>query len=512
MKNSQLWPRTRSLRAITIICFALQLLAPSAASAQVDAVLEFMSRVGGDQLVNSNVGRAGIAINEICVNLGSASPTAESAELAGRCTELVTTSDALNGGSLPNQLGYSNDDDLLAAFKQVNGEEAQAAASFSQNASYEQFSNVAARLGALRGTTSASVSSVAHNGTDIMFGSGGGAAADSPFGPWGWFVRGTYVTGDRDPSKTANFTGAENGFDFDQYGLTVGIDRMSGSTVWGIALGYTAYDIEMQSAQVGRPNLNTAIEGGDIETDTYSGTFYFDFNSDSDVYFSVLAGYGSQTLDMTRNFIYASNTAGRDDQTRILSGDPDGDSIAGSMTVGKMYTQGGWVFEPHLGISYDRLNVDSFSEVDSGNLTSSTAPIMNAMQLAFDEQTIDSLRVNVGFQLNGNINTGFGSVRPLFSIDYYHEFENDPRKIRAKYAMEDVLADSDGGPFVSGFKGCLSCFDLISDAPDADFYVIGLGIAATYQGGVQAFLMFESLVDYDNLRSNALTLGLRGQF
>ncbi|MBT8080076.1 MAG: autotransporter outer membrane beta-barrel domain-containing protein [Gammaproteobacteria bacterium] len=459
---------------------------------------------------------SGWAVNRIClelVELSSSGPLDQAPqELFNRCGELVFTSDSLNGGTLPNALGYERDDDLLAALQQVNGEEAQAAASFSQNASYEQFSNIAARLGALRGTTGASVTSVAANGAEMMFGSGGGAAADSPFGPWGWFIRGSYVTGDRDPSNRSNFTGAENGFDFDQYGITVGIDRYSGSTVWGFALGYTAYDIEMQTTQVGRPLDNQAVNGGDIETDTISGTFYFDFNSESDVYFSVLAGYGSQTLDMTRNYIYVSNAAGTDDQLRLLTSDPDGDSLAGSMTLGKVYQQGGWVFEPRIGLSYDRLNVDRFVEADSGNQEAGT-PTVSAMQLAFDKQTIDSFRVNVGLQFSGNINTGFGSVRPMFSLDYYREFEDDPRKIRVKYALEDQLAaDNPGAAFMTGFGGCLSCFELVSDAPDSGFYVVGLGIAATYRNGIQAFLMFESLIDYDNLRSNALTLGLRGHF
>mgnify|MGYP001811638118 CR=1 FL=1 len=512
MTIRELWSRARSFSVLTAACIAIQMLVPASANAQVDAVLNLMDRVGGQTLIDSNVGQAGIAINTICLQLGNASPTAESAELGARCGELVLTSDALNGGTLPNLLGYERDDDVLAAFQQVNGEEVQAAASFSQNASYEQFSNIAARLGALRGTTGASVASVAANGTQMMFGSGGGAAADSPFGPWGWFIRGTYVTGDRDPSNTSNFTGAENGFDFDQYGVTIGIDRFAGSSVWGFALGYTAYDIEMQTANVGRPIDNQAVDGGDIETDTVHGTFYFDFNNDSNAYFTVLAGYGSQSLDMTRNYIYVSNTMGVDDQTRLLSGDPDGDSIAGSIALGKIYQNGGWVFEPRIGLSYDRLNVDRFTEVDSGNQEAGT-PTVSAMQLAFDEQTIDSFRANIGLQFHGNINTGFGSVRPMFSLDYYREFEDDAREIKVKYALEDQLAgDNPGGPFGSGFDGCLSCFKLTSDAPDSGFYVVGLGIAAMYRNGIQAFLMYESLIDYDDLSSNALTLGLRGHF
>jgi len=134
------------------------------------------------------------------------------------------------------------------------------------------------------------------------------------------------------------------------------------------------------------------------------------------------------------------------------------------------------------------------------------------MQLAFDEQEIDSLRATIGIQFSDNINTSFGSVRPTFSFDWYHEFEDDPRVIKVKYALEDELAGQGQGAFTTGFDDCVSCFSLISEAPDSDFFVVGAGIPATYRSGFQAFLMFESLLDYENLDAYSVTLGLRGQF
>lgn len=132
------------------------------------------------------------------------------------------------------------------------------------------------------------------------------------------------------------------------------------------------------------------------------------------------------------------------------------------------------------------------------------------MQLAFAEQDIDSMRANIGIQISNNVNTGFGSIRPTFSADWFHEFEDDPRSINAKYALEDELAGTGG--FMTGFTNCISCFSLVSEAPDTDYFVIGAGLAASYRNGVQAFLMLESLQGYDNLDATSLTIGLRGQF
>ena len=166
------------------------------------------------------------------------------------------------------------------------------------------------------------------------------------------------------------------------------------------------------------------------------------------------------------------------------------------------------MFDPYIGLTYDRVTIDRFAEVDSGN--GATGP--DGMQLAFDEQTIDSVRSRVGIQLSNNFNTSFGSIRPMFSAEWFHEFEDKPRVIRAKYALEDALAAEGIADFSTGFGDCVSCFDLISEAPETDYFVVGLGLAATTQRGFQSFLMLEGLLGHSYLSAYALTVGLRGQF
>ena len=508
--------RTRLFSAFSLILAAAALLGPSLASGQTP-IEDFLSDQG---LTESNLGRSAIAIQLTCLELIplSGGLSAAGDELFARCGELVHTADFFNNGpgGLPRTLGYTDPNELLAAYQQVNGEEIQAAANLAQTASNDQFSTIAARLGALRGATSVSIASVTANGADFMFGSGGGAAADDaglPFGPWGWFFRGTYTTGERDPSDPTGFIGEENGFDFDQYGLTIGIDHTSGSAVWGIALGFSSYEVEMTNRSAGASIQTQVVNEGEIEADSVTGTFFYDHSGQNDVYFSAFAGYGAQTFDMARDFIYFGENPTITDivnQKRELIAAPDGDSIAASVTLGRAIQRGSMVIDPRIGVTYDRVNIDRFAEVDSGNQNVSSP--VGAMQLAFDEQEIDSLRATIGIQFSDNINTSFGSVRPTFSFDWYHEFEDDPRVIKVKYALEDELAGQGQGAFTTGFDDCVSCFSLISEAPDSDFFVVGAGIAATYRSGFQAFLMFEGLLDYENLDAYSVTLGLRGQF
>jgi hypothetical protein len=121
------------------------------------------------------------------------------------------------------------------------------------------------------------------------------------------------------------------------------------------------------------------------------------------------------------------------------------------------------------------------------------------------------VRSRVGIQLSNNVNTSFGSIRPMFSAEWFHEFEDEQRIIKAKYALEDDLAGR--GNFTTGFgSGCVSCFDIISEAPETDYFVVGLGLAATTQRGFQSFLMLEGLLGHSYLSAYAVTVGLRGQF
>jgi len=523
---------TKFLRALHAkIVYAISLfvavgctLAPQAATAQ--NIPAFIDGLG---LTDTNTGRSANAIQRTCkelIDTGFNDVTGGTGghELFRRCNELVATSQALTSGSLPRTLGYTENDDLLAAFQQVNGEETQSQSSLAQNGTYDQFSSIGARLTALRGASSASVTSVAANGTDFMYGSGGGAAADdSPFGPWGWFIRGTYTSGDRDPSDPNGFVGEENGFDFDQYGMTFGVDHTSGSRIWGVAVNYTSYDLEMQTlgAAAGGLSATDRVNDSTIESDSVSASVYFDYTSNSNVYFSALAGFGGQSFDLARSFIYVPTcdpcAADVVTQQRQLVGAPDGSSQASTLSLGRMIQRGSWVIDPHIGLTYDNVTIDRFVESDTGNASGEGIQGISAMNLAFDKQTIKSFRANLGVQFSKNVNTSFGSVRPTFSLDWHHEFEDDPRELRVKYALEDTLI---GAPpvagqenaFAAGFDCTVSCFSLLSEAPDSDFFVLGAGVAASHQNGIQSFLMFEGLLGYDNLSTYALTIGLRGQF
>jgi outer membrane autotransporter protein len=64
----------------------------------------------------------------------------------------------------------------------------------------------------------------------------------------------------------------------------------------------------------------------------------------------------------------------------------------------------------------------------------------------------------------------------------------------------------------NNFVGCISCFQIPSDPESSDFGVAGLGVTMLFANRVQAYAYYEALVGATKLTSNAITLGIRGQF
>jgi hypothetical protein len=89
---------------------------------------------------------------------------------------------------------------------------------------------------------------------------GGGAAGDVAGSRVGWFLEGSFNTGDRDQ------TAAENGFDFDSTSFSAGLDYLFDAGVIGIALGQDNYEADFDNALL--------VTGGDVEVEGTSGSIF----------------------------------------------------------------------------------------------------------------------------------------------------------------------------------------------------------------------------------------------
>jgi outer membrane lipase/esterase len=496
------------------------LVASTLTTAAVAGPLDDFARDNGGTSVQIDIATA---VQNICPSLvgffgglqgALAAPDSPDKDITLRCNELVLTAvDFADSNTTPSRsLQYTESDDLLGALQQVSGEEIAAQNTMTVRASNSQFSNIAARLGAVRlastgaGTTGAAtafnfdVGGVNIN-SDVAGGPstylGGGAAGDEPgtLKRAGFFINGSYNTGDLEASAL------ENGFDFDMFGVTAGFDYRFDTGVLGVSVGYDDFSSEFQPSAV--------VSGGEINASGYSGSL-FGLKDFGNFFIDAIATFGSLDYDIDRDLMY--NSSNNDplcqcpNQNRTIMSDSSGDHLAVSVNAGWQWYADEWLFQPTLGLSHRNYKIDGYTERDT---------LANGgMELRYGDQDIDSLRSIVGLQLSRAYNKDFGVIRPWLSMEWYHEFEDDQTIMTAKYAQEDILAESadPGFGFGSGLTGCLSCFTIANEVPDTDFGVAGLGMSFVFPNFVQLLFYYEGLVGYNNLNSHALTLNFRSQF
>lgn len=453
----------------------------------------------------------GVAVQRMCGVLGAQGGlrlTGAQGDLFQRCNELVETARTLLGGTSLNgrTLGYTDRNQLLAALQQVTGEEIAAQGALVTQSSSGQFANIGGRLNALRlgGARAAARGGVAQLDSSSLerFASldtfaqplGGGASADEQDvrrvdSPVGWFVETSYGFGDHD--QTVN----EDAFDFDTLSATTGTDYNFGSGAVGLAIGFDRYVADFDSAVV--------VSGGEVEVEGLSGSLFAGFFGEGWT-LNAIATYGRIESEVVRRAIYSSANAACNPAcgaSRTLRGDPDGDHIALGATLGYETTIGGWDFAPSLSASYREIDIDGYDEVD-------TFPD-GGLALRFQEQSIESMRSILGFILSRPISRSFGVLTPSLRAEWHHEFEDDPRTVRAKYVVEDTVA---GGSAPQDFGCAVSCFAMPTDAADSDYGVASLGLSALFPGRVQLYLVYEALLGAGSVSASSIAAGLRGQF
>lgn len=488
---------------------------PVAGTALAGDLDEFARQNGGTSLQID----IATAINNICPQLvGSfngldnalAASDSPHKDITLRCNELVhTASEFLDRGPQRRSLGYTDEQDLLSALQQVTGEEIAAQNTMTVRAANSQFSNIAARLGALRlaaagaGTTGPS-SAFNFDVEGIDLGSvvagpgaylGGGASADETgLARAGFFLNGNYNTGDRDASAL------EDGFDFDMFSATAGFDYRFDSGVIGISAGYDDFSSEFTPSLV--------VTGGEINADGYSASL-FALKEFGAFFIDGVATFGQLDYDIDRILQYdsanADPTCQCPDQDRQLISQTDGDHTSVSVSAGWAWYADAWLIQPSLGVSFRNYRIDGYTERDS---------LANGgMELRYGDQDIDSMRSVLGLQVSRAINREFGVLRPWFGLEWYHEFEDEQNVLAAKYAQEDELAAQGvPGGFSGSLAGCLSCFSIAGEEPDTDFGVVGAGMSFVFPNFVQLLFYYEGLVGYQDLTSHAVTLNFRSQF
>lgn len=430
------------------------------------------------------------AIDTVCANLRGTEPevpegpdtpvlsrsellTAGQQMLLERCTALIEFANPPEG---------DNTDAVRDALRQIAGEEVFAQSTISTQILNTQIKNIDSRLAALRGGArgiNVQGLSLGINGKTLpgnLFAgdtqSGGGASADGQpedergnalleDSRLGLFMNGRVNFGDQGPTAT------ENGFDFDTLGLTAGGDyRFRNDLAAGFAIGYA-------NANVDYNNTSGALDSDSL-TYTVYGTYYTD-----KLYLDVLAGFGDIDFDSFRTLRFADAAAGVD---TVALGLTEGDQTIISANFGYNLQRNGWLFVPFIGYDYINTKIDSYGETSG-----------QGWELAFDEQDVESQIISAGLRMSYTKSMSIGVLVPHLRVASQHELETDERVLTARFVNDPTNTR----------------FRFFTDAPDSSFFQLAAGVSMVLENGISAYVDYETLAGYNNLKSSTLTLGVR---
>ena len=504
-----------------------------------------------DEHASAGVVNAGAAIQSLCtamkgagytaVGPGTGPATASQAakNLFLRCNEIVQTANALTGtGAKGRSLGLGA---LSNTVQQINGEETNAQGSLALRVPAGQFSNIGARLNALRYGSIASldhitaanseadqnapmlanlealhqeyqawndlaaysssadwrVQPVNYYQNDAATSQGDGASSYRPQhdSPFGIFTEGGYGWGHRD--ETAN----EDAFRYHSYSVTVGADYRLANAVFGASVGFDRYSASFNPTG-SSPTESEAVAGGDARVDGYSGSLFALWYLGQ---FSVngIVTYGHLQSDVTRVVDYTNANPGCTNcgpgSAAMLRGDPDGHVAAGAVTAQYDLSVVGIDISPSVSANYRRAAIESYTESD---------PSASGLALQYGEQNIESLRSIVGVNFAKVFSPSFGVLTPSFKAEWHHEFRDQPNNVIMRYAT--TVAGVSGTP-VAADAGNFA-FVSPTDKPESNFGIVGAGLTALLPNRLQTYIYYERLVGVSYLTDNALSAGVRAQF
>ncbi len=450
-----------------------------------------LGRVEGTELQR----RTGNAVQAVCggfLNNGvdeTRDDVALQQNLFAACGAMVHTNNRLqdNGGPTALDIGLTAAD-LNSALQNVAGEEIAAAGSLATESAYNQTDLVSTRFAAILSQINRlQVSALNLNGTggllmakqfrsDAVGGnagseeSGSGLASEIPLGA---YVNVSGGIADR------SVTDGEDGFDGSASSVVVGADyRVGASSIIGAALGYEAANVDF--------TVNTNVSGGSFDSEqTNLSAYLLTFEGNS--YIDMVASFSAGSYDLERQVVIPNLLAGTDDFliNSTALGNPDSSSLRLSFGGGREFVQDKITYAPFGRISLLNLTIDGYEETGAQEL-----------DLRVEEQQIDSLALGVGARVVYTISTSRAVVLPQLTVEWHHEFKDDERQIISTYVHDPREIP----------------LTLITDAPDRDYFTIGLGVSSVFSSGLQMYADVKSVVGLENITQSALGAGFRYEF
>jgi outer membrane autotransporter protein len=418
------------------------------------------------------------AIDKACPALAAMSSlTSAQQDLLQRCSEIVVAS-GNNAQQVPNALTQMLNNKALPQNQLAN------------SVQQSQFGNLNTRLAELRqGAMGLSLHGLtfANDGQSLPLAMLGDAFHKDPkqaddevgkdFERWGFFATGMIERGGFSADS------GRPGFDFRNASLTAGVDyRFSDAFVAGGALGYNS------------SSSNLDQNFGKIDVDSYSLSGYFTWYHNNDFYVEGSVVLDWLNYDLNRNIAYQIASLSGSGLTTVnnsTSASPDGHQTALSLSIGKDFSHGAWTISPYLRGDYTHVNLSAFNEtVDNPDSAGS------GLGTSVESRSLNSELVVLGSRFSYTTSLDWGVLVPNATVEWNHQLKNDPQTLVTRF-----LADPTQTPIV-----------ITSNAPDQDYFNLGIGLNAVLPKGRSGYLLWEHLVGYSGAHENRFSLGIRIEF
>lgn len=275
-------------------------------------------------------------------------------------------------------------------------------------------------------------------------------------GRFGYFAQAKYQGG--------AYRQAPAAFKADAYTLTMGGDyRFSERLLAGLALAYTRQETAMSR------------NPGDMRTDAYRVAGFGNYYLPGDFYLDWLAIYSRHANAVNRDFSLPG-LAGR------ATSHPGNDLYSVALSLGRDTAWREWQFASYARAEYMNLHIPAYAERGG-----------QGWALRVDGQTDESLTLAPGVQISRAFGQGWGVLTPAVRFEYEHQFLNGNQPI----GLQLIDAPAGTGAFV-----------MYTGAPDRDYFNLGGSLAATWPGGVAAFLRYESRLGQNEISNHIVEAGV----
>jgi outer membrane autotransporter protein len=267
----------------------------------------------------------------------------------------------------------------------------------------------------------------------------------------GWArVVGQFGTQDKDSDL--------QGFEFDTYGLSVGVDsKVSSNLVLGVGFGMAQSDVDFDNYS----------QTSDV--DSYFGSLYGSYST-GNLYVDAALSYAGNDYDSDRNLVALDLTA-----SSSTDGSELGLYVGGGLSLVDTDTM---YFIPTASLSWAQVDIDGFTEEGAG-----------AFNLEVDDYDADSLVATIGFRWGGKM----GMMEPELRLAWAHEFGDTDRDVSAR------------------FEGTTTTFEIEGVEPESDSALLGLGANFFVNDNCTIYLDYdgEFRSDFD---AHSVSGGLRYNF